>query len=204
MLFSRLELTQNALNNINPKIEAVSITKDSLKNEIIKRISDDEIIGNFFDSDGERILFVKQTKEYVSRSQWYKISDDYFGKRSPIESLRFKSEIIDPGYNSLFAIKGEGFLQDNIRIINNIPEVILDSGVILKSLRNEIKYIEYPIMAFELISSFGAGELAKYLTDEALGYVEDKLQDKGENYFSRKNWFGMYDLMKRKIGLEIK
>tara|TARA_B110000902_G_scaffold87072_1_gene103433 strand:- start:687 stop:1646 length:960 start_codon:yes stop_codon:yes gene_type:complete len=200
----RLSETQKALDNISPVVENIEIKKDSLKNEVLKRIGDIEVIGNFFESDGERILFEQQVKCVVSRSQWYDLSDKYFGKRSLIESARFKSEIIDPSYNSLFAIEGEGFLQDNIKVINSIPEIILDSGVVFKSLRNEIKYIKYPIKAFELISSFGAGEIAKFLTDEALGYIEDKFKDKGENYLSRKNWFGMYDLMKNKIGLEVK
>ena len=55
-----------------------------------------------------------------------------------------------------------------------------------------------------MISSFGANEIIKFFTDEAISYVEDKLQDKGENYLSRKNWFGMYNIMKNKVGLEVK
>jgi len=208
MLLTRLELTQDALNRVNAKVEPLSITKDSLRDEICVRISDElavgSQIGNFFDSDGERALFVNQSSESVSRSHWYRLSDKYFGKKSQVEAIRFKTEIIDPAYNSLFAVKGEGFLQDNIKVINDIPEVILDAGVTFKSLRNEIKYIEYPIKAFELISSLGAGELAGFLTDEAMGYVEGKFKDKGEGYLSRKNWFGMYDVMKNKIGLEVK
>ena len=56
----------------------------------------------------------------------------------------------------------------------------------MKSFRNQIKYIEYPIKVFEIITSLGGGELAKFLTDEALGYIEDKFADKGEKYLSRK------------------
>lgn len=200
----RLDLTQNALDQINPVFEDANIGPDSLKNEIAKRIASDESIGNYFDSDGERILFLRQSESVVSRSQWYEFSDNYFNETSRIESIRFKSEVIDPAYNSLFAISGEGFLQDNIKVINNVPEILLDSGVVLKSLRKEIKFIEYPIKTFELISSMGAGELLKFITDEALCYIEDKLQDKGKKYLSRKNWFGMYDVIKNKIGLEVK
>lgn len=204
LILTRLELTQKALDRINPVIEDARIEPGSLRNEISKRIECDESICSYFDSDGERMLFLSQSETVVSRSQWYEFSDRYFGRRSQIESARFKSEIIDPSYNSLFAISGEGFLQDNIKIINNIPEILLDSGVLLKSLRNEIKYIEYPMKTFEIISSLGAGELLKLLTDEALGYIEDKLQDKGRKYLSRKNWFGMYEVMRNKIGLEVK
>ncbi len=204
LILTRLDETQQALEKISPKVERIEIQTDSLQNEVFNRISDDDAIGSFFDSDGERILFKEKAKRVISRSQWYILSDQYFGKKSLIESNRFKSEVIDPAYNSLFAIEGEGFLQDNIKVINNIPEIILDSGVVFRALRNEIKYIEYPIKAFELITSFGAGELVKFFTDEALEYIEDKLQDKGEKYLSRKNWFGMYDVMKNKIGLEVK
>ena len=200
----RLEETQNALDFIEPIVENINIKKDSLTNEILKRLSTEDVVGDFFETDGERILFKIKADDLVSRSQWYDMSDKYFGAFSEIASSRFKSEIIDPAYNSLFALKGEGFLQDDIKIINDIPEIILDSGVVFKSLRNEIKYIEYPIKAFELISSFGGGELVRFLTDEALGYIEDKFKDKGEEYFSRRNWFGMYDVMKNKIGLEVK
>lgn len=204
LILTRLDATQKALERISPKVESIDIQRDSLQNEVFNRISDDAVIGSFFASDGERILFKNMAKDVISRSQWYNLSDQYFGKLSLIESNRFKSEVIDPAYNSLFAVEGEGFLQDNIKVINNIPDAILDSGVVLKSLRNEIKYIEYPIKAFELITSFGSGEIVKFLTDEALSYVEDKFQDKGSKYLSRKNWFGMYDLMKNKIGLEVK
>ena len=203
-VLKRLDFTQIALDKISPKIESISIENDSLRNEIIGRLDDEEIIGNFFGSDGDRILFRDRVRDVVSRSQWYELSDSYFGRESMVDSSRFKTEIIDPSYNSLFAVKGEGFLQDDIKIINDIPEVILNAGVTFKSLREEIKYIEYPIKAFEIISSFGSGEIVKYLTDEAVGYIEDKFQDKGGEYFSRKNWFGMYHLMKKKIGLEVK
>lgn len=204
ILLTRLELTQSALNNINAKIEPLSITKNSLRNEINKRISDNDSIGNFFHSDDERILFINQASESISRSQWYRLSNNYFSKKKQMEASRFKTEVIDPSYNSLFAIKGECFLQDNIKIINNFPEKILDAGVVFKSLRNEIKYIEYPLKAFEIISSLGTVELAKVFTNAALDYVDDKLKDEGEGYLSRKNWFGMYDVMKKKIGLEVK
>jgi len=204
LLLRRLDLTQNALNNLSPKIEILSISKESLRNEIIKRICNDEVIDIFFGSDRERILFINQSEGEISRSQWYGFSDRYFKRKGTSISLRFKSEVIDPAYNYLFAYKGEGFLQDNIKVINSVPEPILDSGVVLKSLRNEIEYIEYPLKTFELISSLGSGELVKFLTDKALDYIEDRLMDKGEKFLSRKNWFGMYDTMKRKIGLEVK
>lgn len=203
-ILKRLDLTQNALDQINPVFEDARISPESLKDEIEKRIASGDVVGSYFDSEEEMILFIDQSKSIVSRSQWYDFSDKYFDTKSRIGSPVFKSEIIDPSYNSLFAVSGEGFMHDNIKIIHNVPEILLDSGVALRSLRREIQYIQYPIKAFEIISSLGAGELLKFITDEALGYIEDKLHDKGIKYMSRRNWFGMYDVIKNKIGLEIK
>jgi len=203
-LIQRLKKTQKALDLLNPTIEDAFLNPNSLRDEILARIKSADAIGTFFNSNEERQHFEKMTNGTVSRSEWYALSTNYFGNSSSVASDRFKSEIIDPSYNSLFAVEGEGFLQDNIKLINNIPGAILDAGVTFKSLRNEIKYIEYPILAFEMISSLGTGEILKWFTDEALNYIEDKFTDKGEAYLSRKNWFGMYDLMKNKIGLEIK
>lgn len=203
-LKQRLELTQVALNNIGTTVESVKLPQEALREEIYTRISDDDAIGYFFQSDGDRILFKNKTCTVFSRSQWYQASINHFQKQSELDVLRFKNEIIDPAYNSLFAIKGEGFLQDNIKLISGVPDIILDSGVLFKSLKNEIKLIEYPLKAFEIISSLGAGEVVKYLTEEALDYVEDKMTDKGEKYLTRKNWFGMYDKMTNKIGMEMK
>lgn len=203
-LLTRITLTQNAINQIQPKTEKLTLTADSLTNEIIRRLSDSNATTALFNTAEEQNDFMQQSQPCVSRSQWYALSDHYFRHDDTIKSDKFKSEIINPAYHSLFAMSGEGFLQDDIKIINDIPEIFLDSGVVIKSLRREIEYIEYPIKIFELISTLGTGELFKFFTDEALDYIEDKLEDKGITYFSRKNWFGMYTLMRNKIGLEVK
>lgn len=203
-ILSRIKSTQKALNNINYKVEKVIAPKEALRNEISKRLDDNEVIGHYFSGDGDRLLFKLSVEDKFSRSQWYQVSDDYFGRESIIESSRFKAEVINPAYNSLFASKGEGFLQDDIKFLQDVPEIILDSGVVFKSLKNEIKLVEYPYKAFELVTSFGSGEIIKYITDEALGYIEDKLTEKGQTYLTRKNWFGMYNRMQNAIGLELK
>jgi len=203
-LRARLELTEKALSNVGYSCEGLVLPRESLRDEIFKRLEDAQVIGHFFETDGECQLFKMASTERISRSHWYQAADDYFGARSPLDAERFKAEVINPAYNSLFAAKGEGFLQDNIKVISNLPAILLDSSVLIRSLRREIELIEYPLKAFEIISSFGAGELVKYLTDEALGYIEDKMVEKGEAYFTRKNWFGMYGLMRKMIGLEVK
>lgn len=201
---TRLAATQVVLDRVKPRVEGLTVDPHALKNEISVRIGDDEIIGSFFEDDGERFLFNSHSEKCVSRSNWYSMADGYFGKKSPIEAARFKTEVIDPAYNSLFAAKGEGFLQDNIKIINNLPPQLLNSTLTIKSFKDEIDYIRNVADMFEIIFSLGTTELAKLVTDEALNFIEDKLQEKGENYLTKKNWFGMYNVLTRKIGLEFK
>lgn len=121
-----------------------------------------------------------------------------------LKIISLKTEIIDPAYNSLFVNSKESFVQDNIKIVDKIPERILSSGVTFNSLRNEIELIEYPIKAFEIITTLGTTELFKILTDEALEYIEDKIEETSISFLSRKNWFGLYPILSKKMGLEIK
>lgn len=219
-LLYRCENVQAALDRIDPIYENIEINENALKNEIFSLIDndntliDDDVFESsaqnqcaeqlgFFSSIEAREHFKGQARGAVSRSHWYTLCDSYFDSDLKRAS-RFKLEVIDPSYNSLFVFKGEAFLQDNMGFMDNIPDIILDSGVTFKAVRNELKLIEYPLKAFELISSLGAGEIAKFLTDEALSYVEDKFEDSGKQYLSRKNWFGMYNRLTKKVGLEVK
>lgn len=203
-IISKIKSTQIALNNIGYKSEGLNVSREGLRNEVLERISNNGSIGRFFKDDEERDGFIKLTLDKYSRSDWYELSDRFFESKGNAETLIFKAEIIDPSYNSLFAEKGEGFLQDDIKIIHNIPEIILDANVMIKSLQNEKKLISYPMKAFEIITTLGSGEIVKYITDEAISYIEDKMSSKVEDTINRKNWFGMYDVMKKTIGLEVK
>ena len=203
-LIERIKATQKALSELGYLTEKLELSPDSLTKEVSRRLHDDSCIGHFFEDDGERTLFYNLVKEKISRSEWYNISDGYFGKKSELTSRQFKAEVIDPAYNSLFAKKGEGFLQDNIKYINDVPEIILDASVSYRSLRKEIELVEYAFKIFEIISTIGTTELSKLITDQAMDYIEGKMSDRGEDYFSRKNWFGMYKKMQCAIGLELK
>jgi|GEM_PF-392443 len=219
-LLYRCENIQASLDRIAPKYENIEVNENALKNKIFSLIESDDILNRsdvsseqhqghkvqktgFFMNTDQRNILKEQAKGVVSRSQWYAFCDSYFDGDS-ITASRFKLEVIDPSYNSLFIFKGEAFLQDNMGFMNNIPNIVLDSSVAFKAIRNELKLIEYPIKAFEIISSLGAGEIAKFLTDEAISYIEDKFEDSGKQYLSRKNWFGMYNKLTKKVGLEIK
>lgn len=185
------------IEKINPTFENASISQDSLTNEIRARIS-----SSYFKSDEEFNKFLDYTKNFSSRSEWYSYVET--NQRKQFNSDTLKQEIIDPAYNSLFVNEGEGFVQDNIETLLHIPEKILSAGVSYKSIRREIELLDYPIKAFEIISSLGSTELLKIITDEALGYIEDKTKDTGLSFFSRKNWFGLYPVLRNKMGVEIK
>ncbi|RME60097.1 hypothetical protein D6779_02800 [Candidatus Parcubacteria bacterium] len=202
LILTRLELLQERLDQISPKIENLSIEADALSKEIARRVNNSSCsIGMSGDKISELLSLSTQP---MSRSQWYAFIDRLFSHRERYLAEKFKAEVIDPSYNSRFIMKGEAFLQDNIRIISNFPKLLLDAGVTLRALRNEAKLLGFAIEIFELIYSAGTGRLSSFLTDKALEYIEYKLEDFGKGYLSRKNWFGMYRIMQEKIGLEIK
>jgi len=193
----KIVILDEIIKKINPTFENASIKQDSLANEIRTRIS-----SSYFKSDEEFSKFLDYTKKLSSRSEWYSYVET--NQRNQFNSNTLKQEIIDPAYNSLFVNNGEGFVQDNIETLLHVPEKILSAGVSYKSIRKEIELIDYPIKAFEIISSLGSTELLKIITDEALGYIEDKTKDTGLSFFSRKNWFGLYPVLRNKMGVEIK
>ncbi|PRB84456.1 hypothetical protein [Pseudomonas sp. MYb185] len=200
----RVARLQQALQHIGPVMEDLSLPQESLRDEVFSRLRERTAISHFFESDGDYNLFLLGADKVISRSEWYAYASHFFTSRGLDVFARFRAEVVDPAYNSLFAVTNEGFLQDDIRYLTGIPEIILDTSIGFKTLRKEIALIQYPLKVFEFISSFGSGEILRYLTDEAISYMEDKMVDSGKSYMTRKNWFGMYPRMRRFMGLEIK
>lgn len=200
----RVASLQAALSSVRPAVESLSLARESLRNEVLTRLQGSTSGQHYFAGNEDYQLFLTGTDQLISRSEWYNYSQNFFAARGTEAFPMLRAEIIDPAYNSLFANTDEGFLQDDIRYLTGIPEVVLDASIAIKSLRNEIQLIQYPLKLFEIISSFGTGEIVRYLTDEAIGYIEDKMVDSGKTYMTRKNWFGMYPRMRRFMGLEIK
>lgn len=195
---NNIKYIDKIVQNIKPVYQNALIQKDSLSKEIFKRISID-----YFDDDEKFNKFLLESEKLVSRSEWYTFLNIFLkGNETKINSI--KSEIIDPAYNSLFINNSESFIQDNINVLDKIPEKILSGMVTINSLKNEIELIEYPLKAFEIVTTIGTTELFKIITDEALSYIEDKATEKGISFLSRKNWFGLYPILKNKLGLEIK
>lgn len=195
---NNIKYIDKIIQNIKPVYQNALIQKDSLSKEIFKRISID-----YFDDDEKFNKFLLESEKLVSRSEWYTFLNIFLkGNETKINSI--KSEIIDPAYNSLFINNSESFIQDNINVLDKIPEKILSGMVTINSLKNEIELIEYPLKAFEIVTTIGTTELFKIITDEALSYIEDKATGKGISFLSRKNWFGLYPILQNKLGLEIK
>lgn len=196
----KLTYLDSYLKDISPQYEDAHIAKNSLTLEVHKRVH--EVHDKLFSAENY-LNFINNTQHFNSRSEWY----NYLESHHKFNLTLFNSlkvEIIDPSYNSLFINSNEGFLQDKIPVLNKIPEKLLDSTILFKSLRTEIELIEYPIKLFQVIMTSGSSELIKLLTDEAIDYMEDKAEDKGLEFLSRKNWFGFYPTLVNKMGLEIK
>ena len=201
-LVARLKQVELAVRGFSPIIEPVALSPDALQQEIKERLNDPELQRRYFSTDEQLEKFQADSEGLSSRSQWYAVSEA--NSLVSVDASVFRAELIDPAYNSLFVGKGEAFIQDDIRILSNLPTAVLDGTVLLKAFRNERAVLDYGLTAIEWISSLGTTELARFLTDKMLDYCEQKAQESGEKFLSRKNWFGMYDVMRTKLGLEIK
>jgi len=203
----RLEMIDGVLSSLSIDYRDAPIELGSLTREIHERLKKETAIGSlsvYFDGDRAKYQeFLHETKRLVSRSEWYEYVAQYWrGEKERASAII--TELIDPAYNSLFVEKREVFVQDNIRYLENIPTRILAGGVLVKSLRRELELLEYPLKAFEIVTTYGMNDLVQLVTDEALGYLEEKFEEKGVEFLSRKNWFGLYPMLRKKMGLEIK
>lgn len=206
-LIDRLTQTQTALAALNPTYESVKVSATSLQDEITMRLHDSDIFDHFFKSDGERQLFLHGARDIVSRSEWYQFTASHFSQstRYPVDAAnRFRLEVIDPAYHSLFVGSGEGFLQDKIKHLTQIPNGFLDAGLSVKALQRELSLLAIPYKLFQLVSAWGAGELVRFLVESGIEVVETQAANRGYNFATRKNWFGLYPKMRNYIGLEIK
>ncbi len=197
-LHTKLQNLDKIIQNIKPVYENVPIEKNSLSFEINTRYKK---FKDYYKNDADYENFLLNSKDLISRSDWYAYTESLQDNH---KVSTIKQEVIDPAYNSLFIQSGESFVQDEISTLMDIPEKILSAGVTFKSLRDEIELIQYPLKTFELVVSLGTTELAKIITNKALEYIEDTASDTSMSYFSRKNWFGLYPKMKKKMGIEIK
>lgn len=189
------------------KLNKEEISNKSITKEIYKRLESD----NDFLNENNKEFFYKKTKYFNSRSEWYEFSDIFFQNNSK----NFKFEVINPAYYSLFVNKDELFCEDDIKFLSGIPNIILDGSIFYKSLKDEYELIKttidiigYGIKIFKIIHNGGIDELLKILSkelqDEVKSYILNKIEERGYESFQSKNWFGLYPLLMKKIGVEIK
>lgn len=137
----------------------------------------------------------------VSRSDWYKALAQ--SQLPPADRDRLRIGIVDAAYNSLFVRRGEAFAMDRIKVLGNLPTPLLSGSVNLRNYRREIGHLRTGARVFSFISSLATEEILRALTDAAVGYLEDKAQEKGLGWFDRRNWFGLYPRLVNQIGVEI-
>lgn len=195
-LVERINYVDNFLLDISAQRERVELTPHSLSMQLVDRIAGVD----FLDLKVKDNL-QESFKRVVSRSDAYKII------QSPNlidSSERLRVELVDPSYNLLFVKPGETFAQDKIKILDRIPNKILDVAVTIKSLREEIELLSFIWESVVFIRSAGAEDLLRVVTKKAIDYIEDRFLNNGFEMLSRKNWFGLYPKLARKMGIEFK
>lgn len=135
-----------------------------------------------------------------SRSTWYRAAEATLGARA----AAFKLEVIDACYNGLFVGKGEAFVMDRIPVLGDLPPQILSLGINAQSFNEQRRMFDYALKGIDLIGAFGAGQLASFLTREAVDFIEEKLQDTSLAWATRRNWFGLYTRLTKSMGIEIR
>jgi len=200
-LMSRLERLTANLREIEAVFESVAPGRD-LSAEVHRRLASDDHSSLFANSE-QRHTFLSQSEGLVSRSDWYRHANSFFASDlTRRETIKF--ELINPAYNSLFINEREAFAQDRMKVLDAIPQQLLSPGILIRSLRREYEHIQTAVKLFQLVTSLGKVELLKLLTDEALGYLEDKAKEKGVSLLSRSNWFGLYPKLQNMVGVEVK
>ncbi len=188
------------LHECNVNYESISIKEDSLSNKIKERL--ESYYKGYFGSYEE---FKSYINTYAcSRSEWYAHTESFF-RYNKDKINKIFSEVIDPAYNSLFIKKSEAFVYDRIKVIEpvlshiGLSSKILEHMIQMKSFKDKISLALKIIKFTEFIYSLGQGEVLKFFMDE----IEDFIQDKGIEIVSRRNWFGMYPIILKKLGVEI-
>jgi hypothetical protein len=195
-LMTRIRKMDAFLANVSAPREPIQLADDSLSSMLLERIAGIDYLA------ADNVSFLREGfAKVVSRSKAY----GFIESTQPKELAdKLKVELIDPSYNSLFVKQGEAFVQDRIMVLSGLPNRILQAGVTIRSLRNEIELARFIFELIIFIKTFGVEELRKFLTDKAIEFAEDKLKEMGLERLSRKNWFGLYPKLAKKMGVEFK
>lgn len=183
-----------------PQTDSRSLLPTSLSDSILAGKTFARWRASSSESSDQLEGMIRVAGELHSRSAWYAAADRFLGNGA----AQFRTEVIDTAYHGLFVRKGEAFALDRINVLDRMPAPLLNASITMRSLRKEYQYIGYAVSAFNLVSAFGANELLKYVTDEAVGYFEEKAQEQGFSWVNRRDWFGLYSKLTKSIGIELK
>ncbi|MBK1693026.1 hypothetical protein CKO33_12760 [Ectothiorhodospira mobilis] len=194
-----LERMQRQLELYQAKWEEITLSPDSLTREILSRY-DPAWESDYLASDPGLLRAVQEGEvRLVSRSDWYQ----YLRGMDPGRRERFRLEVVDAAYNRLFIYPGEAFAMDRIRVLGDLPDGLLEGGLAVRAMREKLEWIQDGYRLFGLVSSLATDELVRVLADEAMGYIEDKAKEQGLDWMRRENWYGLYDKVTQKIGIEL-
>lgn len=194
-----LEHTQQQLMRYQAGWETLKLTPESLTQEILKRYR--KLWDSKYFAHDTRLLDRVREQETVlpSRSAWYQ----HLEGMTPGLREHFKWEVVDVAYGRLFVKPGEAFAMDRIKYLSGLPETILQGGLGIRAMRKQREWISQAYGLFGLVTSLATEELLRVLADEAIGFLEDKALDRGLDWACRDNWFGLYDKVTAKIGVEL-
>ena len=184
------------------QFERANVQTTSLQSAIKKTLQDEIHVPEYEALNRALYHGDFDASQLISRSHWYNYINDSI--EDPLIARKIKLEIVDSNYNKLFVNDGESYAMDRIAHLSLLPTKVLSFGVAIKTFKQEYDNIRTIMHAFEVISSFGTLDLTKILTDVALNVIEDVAEDNGLKWATRKNWFGLYNMLTQKIGIEIK
>lgn len=198
-LYRSLDNAQATLNTYQTRWEPITLAPDSLTREILNQSGTHDCA----DSNTSPLATMSHGELTLSsRSAWYQHVEQNTHMSLP-EKAHFKLTVIDAAYNRLFTQQGEAFAMDRIRVLEHMPPAILDTTLTIRGMRRQRQWLMNGYRLFGLVTTLGTDGLAELLADEAIGYMEDKATQYGHGWFTRKNWFGLYDNLTHKIGVEL-
>ncbi|WP_292051381.1 MULTISPECIES: hypothetical protein [unclassified Brevundimonas] len=197
---SELHTLDRNLRRIKPAYSPVSLHSRSLSDAVMASASLAQWQADRHELEKPLRDLLRRAPDLGSRSMWYQASEELLGE----DAVQFKLEVIDACYNGLFVASGEAFVMDRIAVLDRVPISLLSVGVGAVAFGEQRKLFEYALKGFDLVTAFGAGQLVEFLTDEAVSFVENKLQDTSFKWATRRNWFGLYPRLTQSMGVEIR
>lgn len=197
-LRKRLELIQEQLFRFDSQRQNLLLDDNSLSNEILRQHNDSWDEKYFLGKNSLEVLHEKASV-LTSRSDWY----EYISYMGDCLNNEFRVEVVDTAYSRLFLNKGEAFCIDRINFLGGIPNQILHGGLGIRAMKKQREWLSSMYSIFGIVTNLGTEELVKVLADEAIGYMEDKAEDSGIDWLCRKNWFGLYGKLSKKVGVEL-